>query len=98
MSRLSELSTETMTEDQSRVYNQTRTGWTAGPLRGPSSAWIRSPEMYERLGWMVMFMRNDSVIPARLVEFVILLTVGHMEVGISLGRPRGDGERSGFGG
>ncbi len=77
MSRLTELTTETMTEEQRNVYERTRPGRQDGPLRGPSSAWVRSPKVYERLGWMVMFMRHDSVIPARLVEFVILMTVGH---------------------
>ncbi len=77
MSRLPEISAETMTEAQRDVYNKTRPDRPAGPVRGPSSAWVRSPEVYERLGWMVLFMRHDSVIPARLVEFVILITVGH---------------------
>ncbi len=98
MSRLSELTTETMTEEQRGVYEKTRPGGRgAGPLRGPSSAWVRSPEMYERLGWMVLFMRNDSVIPARLVEFVFLHTVGAWEAKYPWGVHEGMAREAGLG-
>ncbi len=97
MSRLSELTTDTMTEEQREVYEKTRAGRQAGPLRGPSSAWVRSPKVYERLGWMVLFMRNDSVIPARLVEFVILLTVKDWEAEYPWGVHEGMAREAGLG-
>jgi 4-carboxymuconolactone decarboxylase len=78
MSRLAEISTDTMTEEQRRAYSATRPGQT-GNVRGPAGAWLRSPELYERIGWMIGYMRNESVIPARLLELAILATVDHWD-------------------
>ncbi len=97
MSRLPELSPETMTEEQRRVYNLTRPGRPPGVVHGPSGAWLRSPELYERIGWMILFMRNDSVIPARLVEFVILITVGEWEAEYPWGVHEGMARKAGLG-
>ena len=78
MGRLTELTTETMTKDQSSVYSQIRPGQT-GVVNGPAGAWLRSPEVYEKMGWMISYMRNKSGIPARLVELAILITVNNWE-------------------
>ncbi|MFL2931910.1 MAG: carboxymuconolactone decarboxylase family protein [bacterium] len=74
MARLEVISTETMTEEQKEVYAKTRPGQT-GTVHGPAGPWQRSPQMYERLGWMIPFMRDDSEIPGKTREFAILLTV-----------------------
>ncbi|MFC1491510.1 carboxymuconolactone decarboxylase family protein [Nitrospinota bacterium] len=75
MSRLADLSTEMMTEEQRRAYNLTTPGQTE-VVPGPAGAWLRSPELYERIEWMILFMRHESEIPARLLELAILMTVG----------------------
>lgn len=76
MSRLPDLSTDTMNEEQKSAYAIIRPGQT-GAVQGPSSAWMRSPGICERFGWFISYMRHDSPVPARLVELAILITVGH---------------------
>ena len=74
MSRLADISTETMTEEQKRAYNVVRPRVT-GAVAGPAGAWVRSPDLYERLGWMIAYFRHESGIPSRLLELAILITV-----------------------
>ena len=74
MARLEEISTDIMTEEQRKVYAKTRPGQT-GTVHGPAGPWQRSPQMYERLGWLIPFMRDQSDIPDKTREFAILLTV-----------------------
>jgi 4-carboxymuconolactone decarboxylase len=75
MGRLAEISTEVMNEDQKKIFAVVRPDYT-GVVGGPASAWLRSPDLYERLGWMIGYMRHESGIPPRLLELVILMTVG----------------------
>ncbi len=76
MSRLPELTVATMNEEQKSAYEIIRPGET-GPVQGPSSAWMRSPGICERFGWVISYMRHDSAVPARLVELAILISVDH---------------------
>ena len=78
MSRLPDLSTDTMNEEQKRTYDIIRPGQT-GSVKGPSSAWMRSPGVCERFGWFIAYMRHESPVSARLVELGILITVGHWD-------------------
>ncbi len=96
MSRLPDVTTETMTEEQRRVYNITRPGQT-GTVSGPASAWIYSPVLYEKMSWMVSFMRNESVIPARLLELAILTTVGFWGAEFPWARHEPMAKKSGLG-
>jgi len=72
-SRFPPLADEAMTPDQRTVANAIRTG-PRGGLRGPFQAWLRSPELAQRLQAVGEYVRFSSSIPARLNELAILIT------------------------
>lgn len=74
MSRLADVTPETMNEEQRRAHEALRPGQ-GGPVRGPSGAWVRSPGFYERFGWMIGYLRHEGEVPARLLEMTILFTL-----------------------
>ncbi|MFC1492251.1 carboxymuconolactone decarboxylase family protein [Nitrospinota bacterium] len=86
MSRLPDLSPENMSDEDRRIYETFRSSRGELGVTGPSYAWLRSPAMFERLNWMIRFLRNESQIPARLREFIILLTVRTWESRYPWGR------------
>ena len=46
-------------------------------LRGPWHAWLRSPELMDRILELSDYLRFNSALPPRLSEFVILITARH---------------------
>src|ERR1700730_4103037 len=64
---------ENMTAEQKQVADAI----VAGPrksLSGPFNAWLRSPELANRLQMVGEYLRFHSSVPARLNEFAILIT------------------------
>lgn len=71
--RFPELAPEAMTPAQARVAQ----GIVAGPrgkLIGPFNAWLRSPELADRLQKVGEYIRFNSSLPTRLNELAILIT------------------------
>src|SRR5579862_5054407 len=71
--RLPEIDLDRMTPDQKRVAAEIL----AGPrksLRGPFHAWLRSPELADRLQKVGEHLRFNSSVPRRLNELAILIT------------------------
>jgi len=71
--RFPQLSPEQMTAEQKQVAD----GILAGPrksLAGPFNAWLRSPELADRLQKVGEYLRFHSSVPPRLNEFAILIT------------------------
>jgi 4-carboxymuconolactone decarboxylase len=62
-----------MTPEQRATAEAIRTG-PRGGLRGPFQAWLRSPELANRLQKVGEFVRYSSSVPARLNELAILIT------------------------
>jgi 4-carboxymuconolactone decarboxylase len=62
-----------MTPEQRAAADAIRTG-PRGGLRGPFQAWLRSPELANRLQKVGEFVRFNSSAPARLNELAILIT------------------------
>src|SRR5262245_4120678 len=62
-----------MTPDQKRVAEAIASG-PRGGLRGPFQAWLRSPELADRLQKVGEYLRFSSSLPPRLNEFAILIT------------------------
>ncbi len=71
--RFPELKPEQMTPDQKRVAEAIASG-PRGGLRGPFNAWLRSPELGDRMQKVGEYVRFNSTIPKRLNEFAILIT------------------------
>lgn len=74
MGRLATLTMNDLTEAE-------KTKYLASPMprsdkiRGPAAAWLRSPDMFEHLAAMIMFMRDHSVLGPRICEFAILIVI-----------------------
>jgi 4-carboxymuconolactone decarboxylase len=62
-----------MTDAQRRVADEITSG-PRGGLRGPFQAWLRSPELADRLQKLGEHLRFNSSLPRRLNEFAILIT------------------------
>src|SRR5271154_265448 len=71
--RFPPLEPEAMTPEQRAAADAIRSG-PRGGLRGPFQAWLRSPELANRLQRVGEFVRFSSSVPARLNELAILIT------------------------
>ncbi len=71
--RFPELAPEAMTPAQKRVAAAIVSG-PRGRLVGPFNAWLRSPELADRLQKVGEYIRFNSSLPARLNELAILVT------------------------
>jgi 4-carboxymuconolactone decarboxylase len=71
--RFPQLTPEQMTPEQKRVAEAIMRG-PRGSLSGPFNAWLRSPEVGDRLQRVGEQLRFHSSIPAALNEFAILIT------------------------
>ena len=67
------LSLEAMTPAQREVAESIAAG-PRGGLRGPFQAWLRSPEIAQRLQKVGEYLRFSSSVPRRLNELAILIT------------------------
>ena len=67
------LSPEEMTPAQREVADAIQSG-PRGGLRGPFQAWLRSPEIAQRLQKVGEYLRFSSAVPRRLNELAILIT------------------------
>ncbi|HEY0646623.1 hypothetical protein [Phenylobacterium sp.] len=74
--RFPELKSEAMTPAQKQVADAIVSG-PRGSIRGPFNAWLRSPELADRLQKVGEHIRYRSSLPARLNEFAILITARH---------------------
>jgi 4-carboxymuconolactone decarboxylase len=72
-SRFPPLARAAMTPAQTRVADAIVSG-PRGGLRGPFQAWLRSPELADRLQKVGEHLRFYSTVPARLNELAILIT------------------------
>jgi 4-carboxymuconolactone decarboxylase len=71
--RLAPIDPQQMSPAQRRIADAI----TAGPrkgLGGPFNAWLRSPELADRLQKVGEYVRFNSTLPPRLSEFAILIT------------------------
>jgi len=71
--RFPPLEPDEMTPEQRTAAEAIRSG-PRGGLRGPFQAWLRSPELANRLQKVGEFVRYSSSVPARLNELAILIT------------------------
>ncbi len=71
--RFPPLEPDQMTPDQRATADAIR-GGPRGGLRGPFQAWLRSPELANRLQKVGEFVRFNSTVPTRLNELAILIT------------------------
>jgi 4-carboxymuconolactone decarboxylase len=74
MSRLGDLRVGEMPEAHKRICAEVA-AWHGETVRGPFSAWVRSPELAGHMRDLLLFFRNRTSLPARLVELAILITV-----------------------
>ncbi len=74
--RFPELKPQEMTPAQAAVADAIRSG-PRGSIRGPFNAWLRSPELADRLQKVGEHIRYRSSLPPRLNEFAILITARH---------------------
>lgn len=71
--RFPEIPEDQMTPAQTRVAANIRSG-PRGKLIGPFNAWLRSPELADRLQKVGEYIRFNSSLPTRLNELAILIT------------------------
>jgi 4-carboxymuconolactone decarboxylase len=71
--RFAPLALDEMTPAQRAVAEAIQSG-PRGGLRGPFQAWLRSPEMAQRLQSVGEYLRFSSSVPRRLNELAILIT------------------------
>jgi 4-carboxymuconolactone decarboxylase len=71
--RFPPLAPEAMNAEQRRVAEAIAAG-PRGGLRGPFQAWLRSPELADRLQKVGEYLRFSSHVPRRLNELAILIT------------------------
>ena len=74
--RFPEIPLDKMTPEQRKVAEAIMSG-PRGRLSGPFNAWLRDPELGDRLQKVGEHIRFKSVLPARLNEFAILITARH---------------------
>ena len=63
---------------QLKVYRELASG-PRGGVRGPFNALLRSPILADRVQKLGEYLRFESVLPARLNEFAILITARHWD-------------------
>ena len=71
--RFAPLDPDKMTPEQRKVADDIVSG-PRKSLSGPFSAWLRSPQLADRLQRVGDYLRFHSSVPARLNEFAILIT------------------------
>ena len=71
--RFPTLTSEKMTAEQ-RALAEAITSGPRGGLRGPFNAWLRSPDLANRLQQVGEHLRFHSSVPRKLNEFAILIT------------------------
>ena len=71
--RFPELSLDKMTPEQKKVAEVIMSG-PRGRLSGPFNAWLRSPELADRLQKVGEYLRFNTSLDHRLNEFAILIT------------------------
>ena len=71
--RFPPLTPDQMTPDQREVAEAIASG-PRGGLRGPFQAWLRSPQLADRLQKVGEYLRFSSAVPRRLNELAILIT------------------------
>ena len=71
--RFPQLKPQAMTAEQRQVADAIASG-PRGGLRGPFQAWLRSPELADRLQRVGEYLRFSSNVPPRLNELAILIT------------------------
>ena len=71
--RFPPLDPDAMSPEQRRVADAIASG-PRGGLRGPFQAWLRSPELADRLQKVGEYLRFSSSVPRRLNELAILIT------------------------
>jgi len=76
MPRLGEIDRAKLTEEQSRVVEQIRSG-PRGGLAGPFWPLLRSPELADRAQKLGEQVRFNSTLPPRLFELAVLVTAQH---------------------
>ncbi len=74
MARIPLVSEATMTDAQRRVYDAMLTGPRRSPPVGPLAAAMHRPDLAEAWSALGLVLRFNSSFPARLREFIILLT------------------------
>ncbi len=76
MSRLPQLSLETLSAEQRRVYDAIASG-PRGVVAGPMLAWLNCPKFAERAQALGLYCRFGSSLPPRLSELAILTVAVH---------------------
>jgi len=76
--RFPELAREDMTPAQNQVADAIVSG-PRGSIRGPFNAWLRSPELADRMQRVGEHLRFHSSVPRKLNEFAILITARHWD-------------------
>lgn len=76
MSRLPPISPETLTPDQTEVYNRIATG-ARGGVRGPFTALLHSPALAGRVEQLGVYLRYQCAVPERLRELAIVVVAAH---------------------
>jgi 4-carboxymuconolactone decarboxylase len=74
--RFTPLDPDKMTPEQKKVADDIVSG-PRKSLSGPFNAWLRSPQLADRLQRVGDYVRFHSSVPARLNEFAILITARH---------------------
>ena len=80
MSRLPDLTLETMSPEQRRAHDMIASG-PRGVVEGPLKVWLHSPELAERAQALGAFCRYGTSLPQRLSELAILITGAHWRAG-----------------
>ncbi len=80
MSRLPDLTLETMSPEQRQVHDMIASG-PRGVVEGPLKVWLHSPELAERAQALGAFCRYGTSLPQRLSELAILITGAHWRAG-----------------
>ncbi len=76
--RLPPMALDAMTREQRSAAEAIMAGPRKG-LRGPFNAWLRSPELADRLQRVGEYLRFNSSLPPRLNEMAILMTAAHWQ-------------------
>jgi len=76
MSRLPDLTDDTMSPEQRAVADEIRSG-PHGRIVGPHPIWLRSPELARRARALSEFIRFQSSVPKPLMELAILVAGAH---------------------
>ncbi len=76
MSRIPELTPDTMSEAQREAHDEIVSG-PHGRIVGPYNAWLQSPELARRARGLSEFIRFKASLPKRLSELAILVTGRH---------------------